>query len=146
MFSSSNNSGVFFFWQQTKSSLQKRTTLKKFIKSIFKQEGIQVESLNYIFCTDKALLSINQQFLQHNYYTDIITFDLSDSAKIKGEIYISINRVRDNAKELGVSFTSELHRVIFHGALHLCGFNDKNKAQKAVMRSKEDQYLKKYLK
>ncbi|MBK7290985.1 MAG: rRNA maturation RNase YbeY [Chitinophagaceae bacterium] len=141
-----SKSKVYFFYQGVKSGLQSRTKLKKFIELIFKKEGRPLLSINYIFCTDKALLEINKQFLKHDFYTDIITFDLSESDEIAAEIYISVDRVRDNASLLGVSFKSELHRVIFHGALHLCGYSDKTKDQKAEMRGKEDFYLLSYLK
>lgn len=141
-----SKSKVYFFYQGVKSGLQSRTKLKKFIELIFKNEGRPLLSINYIFCTDKALLEINKQFLKHDFYTDIITFDLSESDEIAAEIYISVDRVRDNASLLGVSFKSELHRVIFHGALHLCGYSDKTKDQKAEMRGKEDFYLLSYLK
>jgi probable rRNA maturation factor len=101
--------------------------------------------LNYIFCTDEYLLQVNRDFLQHDYYTDIITFDLSDTSKrVSGEIYISVDRVKDNALTQGVSFTEELHRVIFHGALHLCGYKDKKPAEVKAMRSAEDKYLELY--
>ena len=140
-----SKSKVYFFYQGVKSGLQSRTKLKKFIELIFKKEGRPLLSINYIFCTDKALLEINKQFLKHDFYTDIITFDLSESDEIAAEIYISVDRVRDNASLLGVSFKSELHRVIFHGALHLCGYSDKTKDQKAEMRVKEDYYLRKYM-
>ena len=141
-----SKSKVYFFYQGVKSGLQSRTKLKKFIELIFKKEGRPLLSINYIFCTDKALLEINKQFLKHDFYTDIITFDLSESDEIAAEIYISVDRVRDNASLLGVSFKSELHRVIFQGALHLCGYSDKTKDQKAEMRGKEDFYLLSYLK
>lgn len=101
--------------------------------------------LSYIFCSDSYLLVINQQYLEHDDYTDIITFDLSSSPKeIVGEVYISIDRVKENAHELSVSFNTELHRVIFHGALHLCGYKDKSIKDASVMRFKEDKYLKLY--
>jgi len=119
--------------------------LKQFIESIFKKEKKRLKSINYIFVFDKRLLEINQQFLQHDFYTDIITFDLSEGSSTQAEIYISIDRVRQNAKGLGVSFKSELHRVIFHGALHLCGYKDKTRREKERMREKEEFYLKKYL-
>lgn len=102
-------------------------------------------SINYIFCTDKALLEINRQFLSHDFYTDIITFDLSDAHEIQAEIYISVDRVKDNATQLGVSFKSEMHRVVFHGVLHLCGYKDKSKQEKEEMRRMENLYLSKYL-
>jgi len=92
------------------------------------------------------LLEINQQFLNHDFYTDIITFDLSEKDSTQAEIYISIDRVKDNAKSLGTSFKSEIHRVIFHGALHLCGYKDKPGVEQVKMRQKEEFYLSKYSK
>lgn len=142
--SSPSQSKVCFFFDKVNPWLPDRSSLKRFIESIFKREGYKLGSLNYIFCTDKHLRQINRDYLQHDYYTDIITFGLTQDP-IEGEIYISIDRVRDNARQLGVSFKSELHRVIFHGALHLCGFRDKTKAESALMRSKEDHYLGLYL-
>ncbi len=140
-----SQSKVCFFFQGVKISLAKRTQLKKYIQSIFKREGKELMSINYIFCTDKALLEINRQFLTHDFYTDIITFGLSEKGTpIQSEIYISVDRVKDNARQLGVSFKSELHRVIFHGVLHLCGYKDKSRRDLEKMRGKEEFYLKKY--
>jgi probable rRNA maturation factor len=92
-------------------------------------------------------LQVNRDFLRHDYYTDIITFDLSDGpqAPISGEIYISVDRVRDNAQRLGTTVKEELHRVIFHGALHLCGYKDKKPADAKAMRAAEDRWLSVYL-
>lgn len=143
---SPSQSKVCFFFDNAKVSLAKRRELKYFIEQLFRKEGKKLLTLNYIFCTDKKLLQINQDYLKHDYYTDIITFDLSSgSPLVEGEIYISVDRVKDNAQQLGLSFRSELHRVIFHGALHLCGFGDKSPSEKTVMRHKEDLYLSKYL-
>lgn len=143
---SPSQSKVCFFFDAVKVTLTNRRELKHFIEHLFRKEGKKLLSLNYVFCSDKKLLQVNQDYLKHDYYTDIITFDLSEtSASIAGEIYISVDRVRDNAKQLGVSFRSELHRVIFHGALHLCGYSDKSQNEKTVMRRKEDLYLSKYL-
>ncbi len=139
-----SKSKVCFFFEEKRFSLQSRSELKAFIESLFKKEKKKLASINYIFCSDKRLLEINRQFLQHDYYTDIITFDLSETDAIQAEIYISIDRVKDNAKTEGVSFKSELHRVIFHGALHLCGYKDKSKVESNKMREKEGLYLKKY--
>ena len=136
---------VCFFFEQKNFSLDNRFLLKAFIESIFKEEKKKLSSINYIFCSDKRLLEINRQFLNHNYYTDIITFDLSDSDFTQAEIYISIDRVRDNAKSVKTSFKSELHRVVFHGALHLCGLKDKTRPEKTKMREREDYYLDHYL-
>ena len=137
---------IQFFFLQHNISLTKRTALKKFIHIIFKKEKKSLANLTYIFCSDDYLLEINKSHLQHNYYTDIITFDLSDasSGKITGEVYISIDRVRDNANTLGVRIKEELHRVIFHGALHLCGYKDKTKKDAKEMREAEERCLKEY--
>jgi probable rRNA maturation factor len=133
----------FHFLEST--NLTNRTLLKKFIEKLCNQEGRRLEHLNYIFCSDDYLLHINQQHLQHDFYTDIITFDLSEpKGGIHGEIYISIDRVRDNAGNLNEPIYRELHRVIFHGALHLCGYNDKTQKEELTMRRKEDQYLQAY--
>lgn len=140
-------SGKIKFFFPYRTSLAHRSGLKEFIKAVFRKEGKSLEELNYVFCSDKELLRINKDFLRHNYYTDIITFDLSESGRaIRGEIYISAERVRDNALKLGVSFKSELHRVIFHGVLHLCGYDDKNEKLSRIMRGKEDFYLNQYFK
>ena len=127
-------------------SLTNRKQLKQFIAGIFKKEGFQLEALDYIFCSDEYLLKINQDFLQHDDYTDIITFDLSESDAIISEIYISAERVKENAKLNGQSFHEELRRVMFHGALHLCGYKDKLKKAKTLMTQMEDHYLAKYKK
>ncbi len=136
-----SQSKIYFFFQGIKINLAKRTELKNYIQTIFKKEGKRLESINYIFCTDKALLEINRQYLNHDFYTDIITFDLSESEAIQAEIYISVDRVRENALQLGVSFKSEIYRVIFHGVLHLCGYKDKIKGEEEKMREKEEFYL-----
>jgi len=133
----------FFFPKRT--SLGDRSRLKSFIGKIFRMEGKALDGLNYVFCSDMELLKINREFLKHDNFTDIISFDFSDPGDaVRGEIYISVDRVRENAQKLGISLKSELHRVIFHGALHLCGYRDKTKAEKAEMRRVEDLYLSKY--
>ena len=126
-------------------SLRERTRLKAFIEAIFRKEGYPLESLTYIFCSDPYLRSINKTFLSHNYDTDIITFNLSGSNRIVGEIYISIDRVRDNASFYGKSLREELHRVIFHGVFHLCGYKDKSAAEQKEMRKKENKALSSFL-
>ena len=143
---STSKSKICFFFEHNSFSLQHRTELKVFIETLFQKERKKLASINYIFCSDKRLLEINQQFLRHDYYTDIITFDFSETDATQAEIYISIDRVKDNAKTEGVSFKSELHRVIFHGALHLCGYKDKKKGERKIMREKEGLYLSKYFK
>lgn len=138
---------IHFFFADAAINLTERTRLKKFIETIFKKEGREVSGLNYIFCSDEYLLDINRRFLNHDYYTDIITFDLSGKATpVTGEIYISIERVKENAALINQSTRRELHRVIFHGVLHLCGYKDKSKKDQIQMRQREDLYLNSYFK
>ncbi|HMI79920.1 MAG TPA: rRNA maturation RNase YbeY [Ferruginibacter sp.] len=137
---------VKFFFHNKAPFLRERRRLKRFIEQVFKKEKTELISLVYVFCSDEYLLKINREFLKHDFYTDIITFNLAQSADIiEGEIYISYDRVKENAKLEGVSFKEELHRVIFHGALHLCGYKDKNKREIKEMRNKEERYIRKYL-
>ncbi len=119
-----------------------RRRLKLFIREIFYVEGKTLASLTFVFCTDEFLLGINREFLKHDNYTDIITFCLSDARQpIIGEIYISADRIRENAQLLGISINKELHRVIFHGVLHLCGYKDKTPKDKRTMTMMEDKNL-----
>ena len=126
--------------------LKQRRLLKKFIIQLFFKEGKFLQSIDVIFCSDDYLLEINKQHLQHDFYTDIITFDLSESLAnpIIGELYISVDRVKDNAALRNQEFSIELLRVIFHGLLHLCGFKDKTARDIKKMRQKEDEYLNLY--
>jgi probable rRNA maturation factor len=138
---------VQFFFITNNISLANRTGLKLFVQQIFKSKKMKLANLSYIFCSDEYLLNINKIHLNHNYYTDIITFDLSENPNaITGEIYISTDRVRDNAATLGVTIREELHRVIFHGALHLCGYKDKTPKDEKEMRAAENRLLDKYFK
>lgn len=135
---------IHFFFQGVRPNLKNRKKLKYFLDFLFANEGRHLNHLNYIFCTDKMLLKINRDYLNHNFYTDILTFSLSSPELITGEIYISADRVKENAKTYEVDFQKELHRVIFHGALHLCGYNDKSSSEKEIMTKKENFYLRKY--
>lgn len=119
-----------------------RMHLKNFLLYLFRKEEYKINAVNYIFCSDDYLLEINQAHLDHDTYTDIITFQYSAlSEPILSDIYISIERVKENSATYNVSFSRELSRVILHGALHLCGYKDKTKAQVQEMRAKEDFYL-----
>lgn len=134
----------FVFIEKT-TNLRNRTLLKKFIIQLHKKYKRPVGQLTFIFCSDNYLLSINQSFLKHDFYTDIITFDLSPgTSPVQGEVYISLDRVRENAATYKQALYKELHRVIFHGALHLCGFKDKKTADQVLMRQKEDECLSAY--
>jgi len=112
------------------------------ITSFCKTEGYTIQELNYIFCNDDYLLKINQDYLQHDYLTDIITFDYVSGKKISGDLYISIDMVKENAKEFNVTFDNELKRVMAHGVLHLMGYSDKTDTAIAEMRAKEEEIIK----
>ena len=138
---------IFFNNADKSTSLRFRTKLKAFINQQCLKEGVHIETLQYVFCSDKFLLDINTRYLNHNFYTDIISFDLSDKkGQLVGDVYISIDRVKENAKTEGQLYIHELLRVIFHGALHFCGYKDKKPADVKMMRSMEDKWLKAYLK
>jgi len=138
---------IFFNKADKGTNLRQRILLKTFIEKQLRKEGVIIEALQYVFCSDAYLLNINKQFLNHDYYTDIISFDLSEvKGRLIGDIYISIDRVKENAKMHHNLYTQELLRVIFHGALHFCGYKDKKPADAKLMRSMEDKWLKAYLK
>ena len=138
-----------FHEQNIKSQLKDKRKLSSFLDQLVQTHLKKAKkiSLNYIFCDDAFLLEMNKQYLNHNTLTDIITFDLSDSPEeLQGEIYVSVERVRENADKFAVRYNDELHRVIFHGALHLCGFKDKKADDIKEMRAQEDKCLKNYQK
>ncbi|MEI8073528.1 MAG: rRNA maturation RNase YbeY [Bacteroidota bacterium] len=137
---------TIFFRNADKTFLfPNKTVLKHFVELLFKKEKKPLVELTYVFCSDEYLLDINRNYLKHDYYTDIITFDLSENPKQTiGEIYVSLDRIKDNAKTLKTSLKDETLRVIFHGALHLCGYKDKSKTDISTMRRKEDYYLELY--
>lgn len=121
--------------------LKKRRT-SNWIKQVIIIEGKIVGSISFIFCSDDYLLEVNKKYLDHDYYTDIITFDYVEASLINGDIFISIDRVVENAKEFNTTIENELHRVLVHGVLHLLGYKDKSKKNKIIMTKKEDYYLK----
>ena len=136
---------IHFHYLTTPFHFTGRKQLKAFLVYLFRKEGFKINSLNYIFCSDKYLNQLNKKHLNHDNYTDILTFDLSDKGKpTNAEIYISIDRVKENASIYKTSFKKELLRVIFHGALHLCGYKDKSKKQTQQMRMSEEYYLTRY--
>jgi len=133
---------ISFFKQDVAFRLNKKEQLYKWITAAAKKEGFEIIELNYVFCTDPYLKKMNVKFLKHNYFTDIITFDNSmQKNKIVGDIFISIDTVRINAKQYETTFDNELHRVMIHGLLHLVGYSDKTPAKQKVMRSMEDLWL-----
>ncbi|HSH20054.1 MAG TPA: rRNA maturation RNase YbeY [Draconibacterium sp.] len=120
--------------------LQKRN-ISEYIKVLIDNELKESGEISIIFCSDKYLLEINTEYLQHNFFTDIITFNYVEGNIISGDLFISSERVKENAAQYGASFIMELYRVIFHGVLHLVGYNDKTENEKKIMREKEDYYL-----
>ena len=111
------------------------------IKAVAAKYGKKVGEVAYIFCDDEKILEVNKEYLQHDYYTDIITFDYCEGDVLNGDIFISLDTVASNAEEFGVSFDNELHRVLIHGILHLCGFKDKEPAEEARMREEENKAI-----
>jgi rRNA maturation RNase YbeY len=137
---------IQFQTQDITFKLKHKTPLKQWIVEAIAKQKKYVGEINYIFCSDDYLLEINKKYLQHDTLTDIITFDYTadtGGAKISGDIFISIDRVKENAEKFAVIFETELHRVMIHGVLHLLGYKDKNKTDKAAMRKAEDFWLKK---
>lgn len=129
----------YFFEQINAIEISESTTV--WLKTIIRNENKKSGEINYIFCDDEYLLQINRDFLQHDYYTDIITFDYVKGKTISGDIFVSLPRISDNASTRSKNFEDELHRVLAHGILHLCGYMDKTEEEEKEMRSKEDFYL-----
>lgn len=133
---------INFFNEDVAYTLKQKIGVRHWINATIIQEGYQLKELNFIFCSDAYLLNINQQYLKHNTFTDIVTFDNSEEPKkILGDIFISTDRIKENALTFNVTEADETHRVIIHGTLHLLGYKDKSKAHKALMTQKEDHYL-----
>ena len=130
---------IHFFYENTEEKIQEN--LKIWIEKIIISEEKKTGEINYIFCDDEYLLKINQDFLDHDYYTDIITFDQVRGKTISGEIFVSLQRIKDNASLISKNYEEEKKRVIAHGVLHLCGYKDKTEEQQKIMRAKEDFYL-----
>jgi probable rRNA maturation factor len=138
----SNKSPIYFFKENVRFRLNYSDELRKWIEKAVQHHGFKIKSLNYIFCSDKYLLKLNKQFLQHDYFTDIITFDNSTEKKnIEADVFISVDSVKNNAEKFGTSFRNELHRVMIHGALHLVGYKDKNEKDISKMKEAEELWL-----
>lgn len=132
------------FLGETKYIRSKKRNIKSLLEILASHHKKTINSLNIVFVSDEELLEINRQSLSHDYYTDIITFDYSTDASIEGELYISIDRIKDNAVSFKEPFSRELLRVICHGVLHIVGYKDKTETEKSIIRAKENYYLKKY--
>lgn len=133
---------VSFFSEDIDFKVVNPVKTKKWLKNASISEGYELSQLNYVFCSDEYLLEINKQYLDHDYFTDIITFDNSEEDnQLEGDIYISVDRVRENAATFHTDFDTEMRRVLIHGLLHLAGHDDTSEALKTAMRAKEDEYL-----
>ena len=133
---------IHFFSEDISFTLKEKNKVRNWIRNTIRSEGKKLRELNLIFCSDTYLLEINKQYLDHDTFTDIVTFDNSESPElIIGDIFISIDRIRENAAKYKVAEKDELHRVIIHGTLHLIGYKDKTKPDKSLMTEKEDQHL-----
>lgn len=130
------------FNYEVEFDLSNEEHFSKWISEVILSENKKEGDINYIFCDDEYILEINKQYLQHDYYTDIISFDYSVGNELHGDIFISVDRVRENAIDFNVSFDEELKRVVIHGVLHYCGYKDKSEDDKQVMRQKEDEKIK----
>jgi rRNA maturation RNase YbeY len=132
---------IQFFSEGIQFTVPNPRKTSNWIKSALSNEKARLNQINYIFCSDEYLRELNVQYLRHKTYTDIITFNYGNKKLLEGDIFISIDRIKENAKKFDVAFENELRRVIIHGVLHLIGYNDKSSDQKSLMRKKEDLYL-----
>jgi probable rRNA maturation factor len=132
---------IDFTFEQINTFELDKNLIANWLSNVALSENKNIETISVIFCSDDYLLSVNKEYLNHDYYTDIITFDYSVDTDISGDLFISIDRVKENATEFNVPFLNELHRVLVHGVLHLCGYGDKSPDEETLMRSKEDFYL-----
>ena len=132
---------ISYFFEDTDFQFKRKTLNNKWLRLVAESEIRRVGQINIIFCSDNYILDVNQQFLQHDYFTDIITFDYCERDILSGDLFISVDTVRDNAVEYGTEFEDELNRVIVHGVLHLIGYDDHSDEDVAQMRKKEDYYL-----
>jgi len=132
---------IHFHQEEISFTIQNIKALRLWIAKCAFKENKSVGQLSFIFCSDDYLLKINKKYLNHDFFTDVISFDYTEEDRISGDIYISLDRVKENAKEFGYSLKDELHRIIIHGLLHLLGYSDKTSSLKATMKDKEDFYL-----
>ena len=132
---------IAFYAEDTKLPAIKKRAVGNWVKEVAATYGKKVGDISYIFCSDEKILEVNRQYLQHDYYTDIITFDYCEGDRLSGDLFISLDTIRTNAEQFGASYEDELQRVIIHGILHLCGINDKGPGEREVMEAAENQAL-----
>ena len=139
------SSHILFYSEDVNYLLLKKRNIRAWLRAVAQEEGRQTGEISYIFCSDDYLRNLNEQYLQATYFTDVITFDYCEDNTVSGDIFISTDRVKENAKQFQQTFFSEMLRVILHGMLHLCGYKDKTKKEEAKMREMEDYYLQKFV-
>lgn len=132
---------VSYYAEDIKMPSLKRRETTKWIREVAAVHQMKVGDVAYIFCSDEKILEVNKEYLQHDYYTDIITFDYTEDGVVNGDVFISLDTVKSNAEEFGVTFDQELHRIIIHGILHLCGIDDKGPGERENMTAKENEAL-----
>ena len=132
---------IHFFQEDVPVPGLDKDKVSNWIKEVVALQGKRADQINYIFCSEQKILEINNHFLQHNYFTDIISFDYSSGKSISGDLFISPQTIASNAEDLQVNFQQELHRVLIHGVLHLCGYQDKTEKEQQIMRSQENKAL-----
>jgi rRNA maturation RNase YbeY len=129
---------IAYYTENVKMPPIKRRIVSAWIKSVADNYGKKIGNISYIFCSDEKILEVNQQYLQHDYYTDIITFDYTEGDMLSGDLFISLDTVRSNAKKYETAYIEELHRTLIHGILHLCGINDKGPGEREIMEKNEN--------
>ena len=132
---------ITFYAEDIEMPKLKKTGLKAWIKAVAEKHGYKLGDIAYIFCSDNRILEVNKQFLSHDYFTDIITFDYTEGNKIAGDLFISLDTVKSNAEKFNTDYDQEFHRVIIHGILHLCGINDKGPGEREIMEGLENDAL-----
>ena len=132
---------IAFYAEETQLPAVRQEAVREWVRTVARSYGKKVGDISYIFCSDEKILAVNREFLQHDYYTDIITFDYTSGEKIAGDLFISLDTVRTNAEKFGQPYNEELHRTIIHGILHLCGINDKGPGEREIMEANENKAL-----
>lgn len=132
---------IAYYAEEVKLPAIKKKAVGDWIRKVASLYGKRTGDISYIFCSDEKILEVNKQYLQHDYYTDIISFDYTEGTKISGDLFISLDTVKSNSDNFGTDYTEELHRIIIHGILHLCGINDKGPGEREIMTQKENEAL-----
>ena len=132
---------ISFYAEDIELPAIKKEAVSNWIRKVAETYGKKTGDISYIFCSDEKILEVNRQYLQHDYYTDIITFDYCEGNRLSGDLFISLDTVRTNAEQFGSDYETELHRVIIHGILHLCGINDKGPGEREIMETAENKAL-----